>query len=225
MKHNLSIIVTHHNQPRIIWDCLRSIWACSAKFQLTVMDDCSNPPLDIPPWYVTDCINFKDRMGVQRCRNLGYRRAQRNESKFILFCDGDIVWEPQAIDIMLDVLSQAPDDVAFVYSDYKRAGALEGTWNAGVFNADRLRNDNYISTMSMCKVSHLPDPPFVEDEERFQDWSLWLRILARGGRGVYIPKVLFTAHYNKLDISLRGTDHCKYWKEKIRSRHVGALPV
>ncbi len=183
------------------------------------MDDASDPPLEIPPWYVTECINMTDNMGVQRCRNLGYRRAQRNESKFVLFCDADIVWEPEAIDHMVDTLRETPDDVAFVYSDYKRVGALAGTWYAGTFDADRLRNDNFISTMSMCKVSHLPDPPFVEDEERFQDWSLWLRILARGGRGVYIPRVLFTAHYNEFDISLRGVKHCQYWKEKIRSRY------
>jgi hypothetical protein len=36
---------------------------------------------------------------------------------------------------------------------------------------------------------------------RFQDWDLWLTMLAQGKTGVYIHEVLFTAHQARLGIS------------------------
>ena len=216
----LAVVLTHRNQSQTLWTCLKSLWDSKVCPRIILIDDASDERPPIPPWYVDTYDQLKSQRGVQHCRNQGFKKVlEQSETEYVLFCDADIEWRTDALDFMLYILKKLPNDVGYVYCDYERIGALHETWRAGVFDPDRLRQDNFISTMSMCRVSALPNPPFIEDEERFQDWSLWLRLLNAGYRGVYIPRILFTAYYGNNDVSLKGIEHCNHWKEKIRSRY------
>jgi len=120
----------------------------------------------------------------------------------------------------LEMAHNADSKVAYSYGNYDRIGSVTGTWTAGEFNEKRLKEVNFISTMSMVYTKTLPAPPFVEDEDRLQDWSLWLRMLQNGRVGAYVPKTLFSAFYDDDCISVRDTADYYHWSNLIRSRYV-----
>ncbi len=169
--------------------------------------------------YIRNSVN----LGVQHCRNSGHSFLLGYcypTPEFFLFSDADCVWEPGILKRMLAILESADDDVAYVYCNYEAKGYLNNVHFAVPFDAAQLRKRNFASTMSVVRSRALPDPPFIEDEDRLQDWSLWLRLLNAGYRGAYLPVVGFTAHYDEASISARGYDDFLYWKQIIRKRYV-----
>lgn len=134
----------------------------------------------------------------QIARNLGASMAR---GEFLFFCDDDIVLDPKCFELMVLALSECPT-AAYVYCDYGRQGIDDNKPHiARPFNADELREDNYISTMSLIRKKDFTcfDPQI----KRLQDWDLWLEMLDRGLHGVYLPFKGFVAYYDADSISLR----------------------
>ena len=183
---DVGVVVTYHDQPETILECLCSL-SLQGRAHIVLVDDGSAQPL---PWGAAEIPHGYHRLernrGVQFARNLG--RAKLPSLPYTLFCDGDVGWRGGALDRLVSALEAAGPSVGYAYSDYRRAGALNEVHRAGWFSARRLREDNFISTMSLCRTEALPSPAFVEDEERFQDWSLWLRMLNAGWRGTWVPR-------------------------------------
>ena len=44
-------------------------------------------------------------------------------------------------------------------------------------------------------------PGFDEDLKRFQDWDLWLTMLANNNVGIFVPEILFRASVTRIGIS------------------------
>lgn len=58
------------------------------------------------------------------------------------------------------------------------------------FDAERLLQTNYISTMSL--IRRVAFPGFDERIQRLQDWDLWLTMLGQGKTGVYCGATVFS---------------------------------
>ena len=217
VKSDTGVVVTYHNQASTTGKCLRSLRRSSNLYIVMVDDGSERPPPIELRHLVNETISFPESLGVQEARNYGFDRIRSHGLSNILFTDGDVEWRDLAVNVLRDALKDSSDDTAYAYCDCIRGGVFSGTSRAGKWSADRLRSNNYISTMSLCRMEALPKPPFVVDEERFQDWSLWLRLLRRGYKGVYVPQVLFTAYYKRGDTSLKGMGH---WRGEIQSRYV-----
>ncbi len=147
----------------------------------------------------------------------------KDSCPYIIFCDADVQWKPKAFRLMqkaMEVRRQTDHHVAFAYGDYDRVGAIAGLWRARKFNVEELRRQNYISTMALVLTSALPNPPFVEDEERLQDWSLWLRMLNKGHTGIHVGATLFTAFYNDGSVSTRDIKDYEKWHNLLMERYV-----
>lgn len=78
-------------------------------------------------------------------------------------------------------------EVSYVYSAFRFGWK---TFRSFPFDPDRLRRMPYIHTTSLIRRVHFPE--FDESLKRFQDWDLWLTMLAHGHVGIHIPEVLFT---------------------------------
>jgi glycosyltransferase involved in cell wall biosynthesis len=228
VKTRLGIVVPHYNQQEYLSRSIQSLKSQDVDCVIAVIDDASLKP---PTWdevflgedstlhrrYIVNSVN----LGVQYCRNSGYSFLLGFcDPQYLLFSDADVIWEPGILKRMLDILDGAEDDVAYVYCNYEAKGHLNNVHYAVPFDADQLRKRNFASTMSVVRSDALPDPPFIEDEGRLQDWSLWLRLLNAGYRGAYLPMVGFTAYYTEASISSRGYDDFLYWKQIIRKRYV-----
>jgi glycosyltransferase involved in cell wall biosynthesis len=219
------VVVPFHNQHSTIAECLKSVLESEVPItQVLVLDDASRNTIilreDLPNDRRLHIARFKKNMGVQAVRNLGWKML-RDRCHYLLFCDGDIVWEPEGLKYLWLAMEEERDpEIAYAYGDYNRIGGVEGVWQSREFDGGMLRMCNYISTMSLVKTTCLPNPPFVEDEKRLQDWSLWLRMMNNGFKGKYVNKTIFTATYPPGCVSLKGQLDYQYWSDLVRGRYV-----
>jgi glycosyltransferase involved in cell wall biosynthesis len=122
-------------------------------------------------------------------RNYGFSLVKTN---YVLFCDNDIEWMPEAIGIMYQQLEKHPD-ISYAYGPYiYKDNASIPIQCCDQWDASKLRRNNYISTMSMIRSDHFPgfDPAI----RRFQDWDLWLTMLEQGHYGKNINRLAFCTY-------------------------------
>jgi len=156
------------------------------------------------------------RRGANWARNRGRKRAR---GKYLYFLDDDIELEPECLELMEEKLRYS--NASYVYANYKRIGyewrgVKEGTYFTIPFDLEKLKQKNYVSTMSLINARDFPG--FDEKIERFQDWDLWLTMAERGKYGEHIDKILFTAYYNRNGISINVKTYNKGF-EVIKKKH------
>lgn len=163
------------------------------------------------PYYEIIIEDHKGNNNVMR--NDGFVRSK---GKYVFFCDEDIILNRDCLRIFYEKIVVRPD-IAFVYCDYERTGELEGSHLARDFNVDILHKTNYISTMSLIRRECFPG--FDPNIKRLQDYDLFLTIVDRGGIGLHIAKILFTAMYFSGGISTKGQDDWRKWQNIVRKKH------
>lgn len=209
-------------------ELLRSLEGQHLLSHVVIVDDGSPAPLMKPEFSTCKItvLRLWDNLGVQRARNYGWwwlRTQSTLINKYILFCDQDITWKKNSfwkLHHALDTANLLDSKVAYSYSDYERCGVVKGTLVAGEFDEARLKEVNFISTMSLAYTRALPSPPFTEGHERLQDWDLWLKLLKSGRKGVYVKGALFSAFYKEGCISIRNEMDYRKWEKITRDRYV-----
>lgn len=203
----LGVVVPHYNQYDTLYGSIDSIFESHVRKKIVVVDDGSNYNTRNAPHPIQDgvtIIGFLNNHGVQIARNTGITYLLRYGLEFTLFSDSDVIWAPRALDKLVGVLSlqTTRENVSYAYCDWNWGGKDH---IAGPFEADRLRETNYISTMSVIRTKDLVEyvGAFAFDEElkRLQDWDIWLTFLEAGREGIYIPEVLFNTQFSESGIS------------------------
>lgn len=128
-------------------------------------------------------ISWDEGHGSNWARNRGAEKA--TSSSYLLFSDDDIQWRPNALLNLTETLMYSKES-AYSYGAYKRG---EDILCAHHFDATRLKQNNYISTMSLIRRECFPG--FDESIYRLQDWDLWLTMLRKGHKGIYCGAILF----------------------------------
>jgi len=202
----ISIIIPVHNQADKIGACLESILKQTYKeWELIIVDDGSTDNLDqaIDKW----SNNFfgkrlevfsKANEGSNPTRNFGFNKSSGD---YVIFCDADIIMEPNMLERMFYVLKANPE-AGFVYSSFYYGKKL---FRLFPYNETRLRSMPFIHTSSLIRREDFPG--FDNETKRLQDWDLWLTMLEQGKRGVFINEVLFTAQL--------GNGHFSQWLPSV----------
>lgn len=188
----ISIIIPVYNQANKISKCLDSILNQSYKdFEVIVVNDGSRDNMVevLEKYkntfhvmrYALRVIN-QENQGSNPARNRG---AQEAKGEYIIFCDADVVMQPEMLETMLNTLEANPE-ASFVYSAFFWGRKFFPLW---AYDEQRLREMPYIHTTSLIKREHFPG--FDDKIKRLQDWDLWLTMLERGHKGVWISKALF----------------------------------
>lgn len=190
------------------------------------------PTMQLPPYSVWDVDGlFPTVVGPTEIEgNANVRRnfgARQGEQTYLFFCDDDIILMPGILMKMLGTLLANPSK-AYCYCDFI-------VWNhpcpphnwvhrAADFNAERLRAENYISTMSLMRRDAFEAVRsgndlggFSEEIERLQDWELWIKMLKVGLTGIYLPEIGFTATYSGNGITKK--DGYKEAADIVRRKH------
>ncbi|MFA5134669.1 MAG: glycosyltransferase family A protein [Patescibacteria group bacterium] len=141
----------------------------------------------------------QENKGAPAARNAGFKISK---GIYILFCDSDVHLHTDMVERMVETLESNPD-ASYCYSSFKFG---PHTFDLFPFDPERLRKENYISTMSMIRREAFLG--FDEEISRFQDWDLWKRMLDRGMHGIWYPGRLFEA-------PLTGTGISKFSVAKI----------
>lgn len=150
---------------------------------ITVNDGSTDKTADVLQKYQGSLFSIsQENRGAAAARNNGFRSSK---GEYVLFCDADVRLQPTMLAKMLDTLQRHPDK-AYCYCNFKFG---LHTFDLFPFDAERLKKENYISTMSLIRREKFIG--FDENLNRYQDWDLWKRMLEKGDTGVWCPERLF----------------------------------
>jgi glycosyltransferase involved in cell wall biosynthesis len=185
MKEKISVIIPVYNSADKIQKCLASVFNQTYNnLEVIVIDDGSTDNLLLA---LTNCKNkltilHQENKGAPAARNYGFKIAS---GAYVIFLDADIVLAPQALEKMYLAL-KADAGAVFAYSRFKFGWKTFKLWP---FDYAKLKTMPYIHTSALIRKEKFPG--FDESLKKFQDWDLFLTIAEAGGRGVFVPEVLF----------------------------------
>lgn len=186
----ISIIIPVYNQAKKLAKCLDSIVEQTYKdYEVIVVNDGSQENIGLiidkftPVW--GDKLKYlrQNNQGAPVARNNGAKEAKGN---FLLFCDADVVMQPNMLKTMLKTLKNN-EGASYAYSSFKFGPKIFKLWP---FDGAKLKQMPYITTTSLIKTKDFPG--FDENLKKFQDWDLWLTMLEQGKVGTWIDEVLFS---------------------------------
>lgn len=181
----ISIVIPVYNASKTLDQCLRAIYNQTyGNFGIIAVNDGSTDGSRRILERYSDRITIIDQpnAGAAIARNSG---AKIVKSPYIIFCDADVILEPDCLEKMLDALQRHPE-ASYAYCSFYFGKKLFKLWP---FDAEKLRKIPYIHTTSLILTEHFPG--FDKKLKRFQDWDLWLTMLERGYAGYFIDEVLY----------------------------------
>lgn len=213
----VTAVILSYNKAWIFSAFLRSLQSqIRPADEVIVVDDASSD--DMSPWLdrlpaAWKLIKLHVNRGQSYARNAGAAVAT---SDYVIFLDGDIEMEPDMLKLMAEALDSNPG-ASIAYGHYNRRGSRVGLIKAKLWDADALREANYVSMMSMVRLADLPSPVCDASLRRCEDWDLWIRMADASKTGIFIDRVLFVANYQPTDLS--GVNESYYWYLKVRQKH------
>jgi glycosyltransferase involved in cell wall biosynthesis len=124
-------------------------------------------------------------LGAPAARNHGFRESK---GEYLFFCDADAILESNALETLLNTLSQNPG-ASFAYPSFKWGRKL---FKGRPYDAALLRKEPYIHTMALIRREDFPVTAWDESIKKFQDWDLWLTMLENDKVGIFVDSFLFT---------------------------------
>lgn len=184
---SVAIIIPCYNAGAALEETL----SCSAVHsplvsERVVVNDGSTDPLTIQilacaperGWKVLSTQN----LGAAHARNTG---AQEVVSPYLLFLDADDKIDSTFVETTVRALQQHPE-YAFAYGHTQLFGTREGLWKRpDVSRPYRLLWDNELPMPALIRREvFLEVGGYAEDLRIHEDWDFWIRLSARGYRGV-----------------------------------------
>ncbi len=202
----ISIIIPVHNQADKISFCLESIALQTERdLELIIVDDGSNDNVhEVVDQFIakhpSQAVHFfsKQNEGSNPTRNFGFAKSTGD---FVIFCDADVVMNPQMLAKMKQTLEINPDK-SFVFSSFYYGAKL---FKLFPYDETRLKKMPYIHTSSLIRRADFPG--FDPTLKRLQDWDLWLTMLESGKKGIWIDEPLYK--------TLLGKGHMSNWLPKV----------
>ncbi len=186
----ISVIIPVYNQGSKLRHCLETLAKQSYRdFEVIIINDGSS---DDPATIVKDYQNSfpsapvfitQTNQGANAARNRGRAAAS---GEYLFFCDADASLSPDCLAKLLTTLTAHPE-VSYVYSNFRYGWKL---FRPGAFSTDRLRNSPFIHTSALIRASDFAG--FDPSLKRFQDWDLWLTMLAHDHQGFWLDDCLFS---------------------------------
>ncbi len=211
-KPLVSVIIPCYQAESTIRRTLQSIQAQSYSHIdiIAVNDGSTDRTIDILRSFSNLTVIQQSNAGSSAARNAGAATAK---GKYLFFCDADVVLHPRAIDTMVKTL-ETHADASYCYANFRFGWR---TFSLFEFDPDRLRRENYISTMSLIRKEHFPG--FDPSLKRLQDWDLWLTMLEHGHTGIWYPGYLFSTPLRSGGISQQGSKPPEDAVQRIIIKH------
>lgn len=180
------IVPVYKKSPNVFEKCLKSLFDMSYKnIEVICVFDGADPELQkVASRFKTQELVIPHG-GAPKARNAGFPLSKGD---FVSFWDADCYAKPEMVRMWVDAFTENLD-ADFVYSGYEFVGGQGGV--AGeMFDSYLLQCGNFIATMFPMKRSVFPG--FDENLLAGQDWDLWLTIVERGGKGLWIEGYSFS---------------------------------
>ncbi|MFH1745133.1 MAG: glycosyltransferase family A protein [bacterium] len=188
----ISIIIPLYNQAKKLDKCLEGVKKQTYQnYEIVVINDRSSDSLSKIVEKNKNKFGYKIRFihnfinhGAPYARNKG---VGRSKGEYVIFCDADVIMEPNMLREMLNKLKTSPT-ASYAYSGFKFG---HKKFRCFPFDAEKLRKTPYIHATSLIRREHFPRAGWDESLKKFQDWDLWLNMLNNGHTGIFIDKILF----------------------------------
>lgn len=184
----VSVIIPVYNHAKQAEACLKSLSGQTYReLEVILVDDASTDlatsKLQVyKDWYPYTYLRLPKNQGAPTARNQGFNQSK---GAFLLFLDADIVLKPNAIELMVETLNDHPE-ATYAYPSFVFGWK---TFHGRAFDADALKQTNFIHTSALIRREAFPG--FDPSLRKFQDWDLWLTMLEKQNRGVWIDQILF----------------------------------
>lgn len=198
MNPLISIIIPVYNHAHTLKKTIEDIFCQTYRpLEVIIVNDGSTDDFDK---VADECIEFVQKnfigmgsmlsvlsqknKGAPSARNLGFANSK---GEYVIFWDADTLASPQMLEKLFTALQKNPLS-AYAYSQFKFGWKVIKSQS---FDAEKLKQVNYVDATSLVRRGALSAKPWDETLKRFQDWDLWLSLLAQGKTGVFVPEVLF----------------------------------
>jgi glycosyltransferase involved in cell wall biosynthesis len=185
----VSVLIPHYNQARFLGECVNSVWAQTyPNVEIVVVDDCSTEHdtaavlAELEEQDDVTVLRLERNGGPSRARNRGLEHCS---GRYVLPLDADNQLLPEAIEILVEQLSTAGEDVGFVYPKLQFFGNREDHYEPPPYNVYTLFHGNFCDTCSLID-RQVFDAGLRYREEILlghEDWEFVLRLAAHGVRG------------------------------------------
>lgn len=185
----VSVLIPHFNQSGFLGECIESIRAQTyPAIETIVVDDASTHAdarklLDeLEGDDDVTVLRVDENRGPSHARNVGLERCA---GRYVLPLDSDNVLLPEAIERLVEQLSEAGEEIGFIYPNIKFFGNRQDYYEVPAYNLYTLIHGNFCDTCSLL------DRQIFDAGERYaehirlghEDWEFALRLAARGVRG------------------------------------------
>jgi glycosyltransferase involved in cell wall biosynthesis len=217
----VSVIVPAYRVGRYIAETLDSILAQTFKdYEIILVNDGSPDTEELEralePYRGQITYLKHENRGPSGARNTGIRAAR---APVIAMLDGDDMWEPEFLSVMLDELRRDPS-IGVLYSDAAYFGNtheagrtfMELHPSSGEITFERLlaQECNVIVSVVARRELLLRAGLFDERLRSSEDFDLWLRILKAGGRIAYLRRPLLRYRRHGESLSADPVWMCKH---------------
>ena len=195
----VSVVVSLYNYADVVVDTLTSVAASEdINFELIVVEDHATDDsravvqqfIDDHPTVPMTLIAKDANAGLAAARNTGFEHAR---APLVMVMDADNTIYPTCLRKLADALGANPD-VDAAYAILEDFGDQRNIRSALAWDVDRLCRANYIDAQAMLRKAawqrlggYRADDDFVYG---WEDWDLWLRLAAEGGRAMLVTQIL-----------------------------------
>lgn len=188
----VSIPILCHNYGHFLAEAIESALAQThPNIEITVWDDGStDATAEVAAGYAPDVtLVSQPNAGIARTCNRAVAAARGD---WFAFLSADDRFRPTYVEELLEAALASPG-VSFAYSDAELFGAESGVQRALVFDPFVLVRGNFVNGSALTRRDHFLElGGYAEalDDHGYEDWDMWLRMLAGGRRGTYVPRPL-----------------------------------
>lgn len=198
---DVSVIIPAHAAAPFIKDAVDSVLAQTTGAREIIVIDDGSPDRSrleeaLEPYGGGIIYRTQEMQGPGAARNTG---IQVSSCEYLAFLDADDAWEPEFLESQIRLLES--EDADLVYCDARLFGErplpgstfMEANPSCGPATLNTLVSGDCVVLTSTVLARRLPLVELGGFNERFQrceDFELWLRLAAGGGRIAYQQRVL-----------------------------------
>jgi glycosyltransferase involved in cell wall biosynthesis len=196
VKDLVSIVIPNYNLGALVGDAVASALAQTYRnVEVIVVDDGSTDDslarIRELPAFRGGALRLVEQAntGVSSARNAGARVARGTH---IAFLDADDLLSPAYVERCLDALRSASPSVAYAYTQMQLFGAESTIFASRSFSRWVLLRGNFVNASALLRREAFDrvggwDSSFSMG---YEDHELWIRMLAHGYSGVFVPEPL-----------------------------------